>query len=246
MGGDRKQKKESLVLVGVINRRKDMEILLEKRWYRIPVRYAPRQKPAYLAFYQTRVFGKEGGAIWYYARVKSSYVVRRLRLLPDEKKHPRARDYYYRLNLDKVRRTPRIIRNDSRRRISFGFTTMVKLKSSERICQLFDIVPLEDIMRQALQERGLRAVHEHCLMAGGRCRYRLDFAIFCRRGKIALECDNEKWHSTRERRVRDKTRDRYLKKHGWTVLRLRGGEIQEKMDDCLKRIEKAVSRLGGQ
>jgi len=82
-------------------------------------------------------------------------------------------------------------------------------------------------------------------MEGKHCRYRLDFAIFCQRGKIALECDNEKWHSSPERRLRDRKRDRYLRKHRWVVLRLPGREIQSDIDGCLQKIEKAINVLGG-
>ena len=234
-----------LVLVGVIRRQKDLDIAIKKHWYRIPLKYAPRRFPAYIAFYQTRTFGKEGKVLRYYAPVKSSTVVQRIRLLPDEKEHPRADKYYYKFRLGKVRRTPRIIHNDSRRRVSFGFTTVEKLRKSERICQLFDIVPLEDIMRKSLRKRKLSAVHEYCVMEDGRCRYRLDFAIFCKHGKIALECDNEKWHLTPKCRVGDRERDRYLKRCGWVVLRLPGRDIKESMNDCLRRVEKAVNRLGG-
>ncbi len=129
--------RHSLVLVAVINRVKDLEILKGKGWYRIPVKYAPKRKPDYIAFYQTRVFGKEGRAIRYYASVKSSSVVKRLKLLPDEKGHSRAREYYYKFNLGIVRRTPRVLHNDSRRRISFGFTTLVKLRDHQDFAERF-------------------------------------------------------------------------------------------------------------
>ena len=239
------KRKGPLALVVVINRRKDLQILMEKGWYRIPVKYAPKRKPAYLAFYQTCIFGREGKAIRYYAPIRSYSVVRRSKLLPDEKDHPRANQYYYKFNLGKIRRTNRVIHNDSRRRISFGFTTMTKLQQSQLICKLFDIVPLEDIMYQAFQKSSLKVVREHCIMQGKRCRFRLDFAIFCRRGKIALECDNEKWHSTPGHRVRDRKRDRYLRKHEWVVLHLYGKEIQKNIDGCLETIKKVINKLGG-
>ncbi len=160
--------RHSLVLVAVINRVKDLEIVKGKGWYRIPVKYAPERKPDYIAFYQTRVFGKEGRVIRCYASVKSFSVVKRLKLLPDEKGHPRAREYYRKFNLGAVRRTPRVLRNESRRRISFGFTTLAKLRESKRICQLFDIIPLEDMVCQALRKKGIGVVPEYCVMVGAR------------------------------------------------------------------------------
>ena len=39
---------QDLVLVGVVNRRKDLEIALNEHWYRIPVKYAPKRKANFL------------------------------------------------------------------------------------------------------------------------------------------------------------------------------------------------------
>ncbi|MCK4422729.1 MAG: DUF559 domain-containing protein [Candidatus Omnitrophica bacterium] len=236
---------DSLVLIGVVNRCKDLEIIFNRHWYRIPVKYAPKRRPGYIAFYQTHIFGKEGKTVQYYARIKSSSVARRTDLLPEEKNHARAKEYYYKFELGKIRSTPCPVRNISRQRISFGFTSLSKLQKSKRICQLFDINPIEDIMRRVLKRKGIRAVHEHCLIENKHCRYRLDFAVFCRHGKIALECDNEKSHSTPACRLKDKKRDHYLSRRGWFVLRLRGKQIKDNINSCLKQIEQTIDKLGG-
>lgn len=238
-------RKNQLVLVGVVRRPVDLDIVLKEGWYRMPLRYAPRRRPAYMAFYQTHIFGREGKAIRYYAPVRSYSMKKRAQLLPGEKRHPRADEYYYKLTLGRIQTTPHIIRNKSRRRISFGFTTLAKLKKADRICQLFDIIPIEDIIRLALSRRGIKARHEHCLMQNGHCRYRLDFAIFCCRGKIDLECDNEKWHLTPARRNKDCRRDQFLRRWGWTVLRVSGKEIKQDTGLCLDKVEKAIESLGG-
>ena len=80
---------QDLVLVGVVNRRKDLEIASNKHWYRMPVKYAPKRKANFLALYQTRVFGKEGKSINYYASIKYSSPISRRELLPEERSHPR-------------------------------------------------------------------------------------------------------------------------------------------------------------
>jgi len=52
--------KDEKVLVAIINNPNDFKITRNKHWYRIPVKSAPRYwKADYLAFYQTRVFGKD-------------------------------------------------------------------------------------------------------------------------------------------------------------------------------------------
>ena len=185
---------DKLVLVGIVGRKKDLAIVLKKRWYRIPVRHAPRRRPYFVAFYQTLIFGNEGKAICYYAPVKKISVTTRRKLLPEEKNHPRAGDRYYRLELGAPKKTPRRIKNRSRRRISFGFTMLGKLLKATEVSHLFGISPIEEIMRRALRRKRIPASHEYCVMHRQRCRYRLDFAIFCKKGKIAVECDSEKWH----------------------------------------------------
>ena len=235
--------KQDLVLVGVVNRRKDLEIAMSKHWYRMPVKYAPKRKANFLALYQTRTFGKEGKCIKYYAPIKYSSVTSRGELLPEEKSHPRVGEVYYKLHLGLLIKLPRKIRNKSRRRISFGFTTLRKLFKSREVSQLFDIKPIEVVMEKLLKRNKIKAIDEYPLMDNGRCRYRLDFAVFCRRGKIDMECDNEKWHCLPSQKIRDRKRDLYLKRHGWTILRFEGTKIVNNADYCIKVLKEAIKKL---
>ena len=237
---------DDVVLVGVVNRAKDLEIASNKHWYRMPKRYAPKRKAEYLALYQTHRFGKMGKAINYYAKIKNSEFVPRRNLLPDELDHPRADEIYEKLFLGSLKQTPARVENRSRRRISFGFTTLRQLLGANEVSQLFDIPPIEEIMRVAMGENDIGFLHEHCLMENGRCRYRLDFAIFCKDGKIAVECDNEKWHLQLTQRAKDRKRDIWLKEHGWVVLHFPGREIKEEVNTCIDELKRAIHDLGGE
>ena len=236
---------QDLVLVGVVNRRKDLEIALNKHWYRIPVKYAPKRKANFLALYQTRVFGKEGKSINYYAPIKYSSPISRRELLPEERSHPRAGQTYYKLHLGPLKELPQKIRNKSRRRVSFGFTTPTKLFESSEISELFDIKPIEAIMEKLLKRNKIKAFNEYLLMEDGHCRYRLDFAVFCEKGKIDVECDNEKWHRLSSQKIKDRRRDLYLREHGWTVLRFEGKNIMNNPNYCIKVLNKAIRKLDG-
>jgi len=236
---------QDLVLVGVVNRRKDLEIALNKHWYRIPVKYAPKRKANFLAFYQTRVFGKQGKSINYYAPIKYSLPISRGQLLPEERSHPRAGQTYYKLHLGSLKELPRRIRNKSRRRIYFGFTTLTKLFESREISELFDIKPIEVIMEKLLKRSKIKAISEYLLMEHRHCRYRLDFALFCGNGKIDVECDNEKWHSLPSQKIKDRKRDLYLREHGWTILRFEGKKIMNNPNYCIKVLKKAIRKLDG-
>jgi very-short-patch-repair endonuclease len=237
--------KEKLVLVGVVNRKKDLEIARNKHWYRIPVKHVPKRKAKYLALYQTRVFAKEGKAINYYASIKGSSLHKRKELLPDEQNHPRAEDYYYKLNLGPLKATPYRIENRYGRRINFAFTTLERLLGAKEISELFNIVPIEEIMRQALKNCRIKAVGQYSIMENKKLRYRLDFAIFCQKGKLNIECDDLRWHSQPKQREKDKKRDRWLRKRGWTVFRFSGEEIKNKTATCIKILKQIIQKLGG-
>ena len=237
--------KEKLVLVGVVNRKKDLEMAFKKHWYRIPVKHFPKRKAKYLAFYQTRVFEKEGKAINYYASIKGSSFHQRRELLPDEKNHPRSEDYYQKLNLGSLRATPYRIENRYGRRIGFAFITLERLLGSKEISELLNIVPIEEIMRQALENYRIKASGGYSIMENKRLRYRLDFAIFCKKGKINIECDDLRWHSQPKQRQKDKKRDRWLKKRGWTIFRFSTEEIKNNTAKCIKILKQAIQNLGG-
>ena len=237
--------KEKLVLVGAVNRKKDLEIARKELWYRIPVKHVPKRKAKYLALYQTRVFDKGGKAINYYASIKGSSLHQRKELLPDEENHPRSEDYYYKFNLGSLRATPYRIENRYGRRIGFAFTTLERLLRSKEISELLNIVPIEEIIRQALKNCRIKASGGYSIMEKKRLRYRLDFAIFCQKGKINIECDDLRWHSQPKQRSKDKKRDRWLKKHGWTILRFAAEEIKNNTASCVKILKQTIQNLGG-
>ncbi|MDE2020393.1 MAG: hypothetical protein KGJ13_08665, partial [Patescibacteria group bacterium] len=95
------------MLVGVLKRKRDLDILLRERWYRMPVRRGPVRRFDYLALYEPAWFGKSGKRIRYYARAAAREVVRRERMLPDEPRHPRAQEAYWRVRLRGVQKLPR-------------------------------------------------------------------------------------------------------------------------------------------
>lgn len=239
-----KNKPEKTVLVGVIKDRRDLGALLAQKWYRIPVKHAPKRKFRYLAFYQPAGFGRRGKRICYYARVLSQRTVHRKDLLPDELKHPRADDYYFLFRVDNIKKLPRPIKNVTPRRISFGFTTLNRLLKAKDILQLYNIAPTERIIGDALQKAGIRAVSQYRVSIGKK-RYRLDFAILGKRGAVAIECDNRKAHAGRLRRKKDKEKDVALRRSGWTVIRLPERDIISNPKGCVARIKRVCGKLDG-
>lgn len=236
--------KNKIVLVGVLKNKRDLNILLTENWYRIPAAHAPTRQFSYLAFYQPAFFGRQGKRIQYYARVLNYQVIRRNDLLPDESNHPRARDYYLRVRVGKVKKLPRPIRNIIPRRVSFGFTTLNRLLKSRNILQLYNVVPTEQIIEDGLRRAGIKAADQHYVLSGKK-RYCLDFAVFCRRGSIAIECDNKKAHASRYQREKDRMKNAFLRRHGWIVVRLPERDIVSDSKKCILKIKEAVQKLGG-
>lgn len=236
--------KDEAVLVGVLKDKRDLEILLKEKWYRIPTRYAPIRQFAYLAFYQPAHFGREGKQIQYYAPVARRQKFLRHILLPGESEHPRAREEYLRVQVRRIKILPRPIRNNTPRRVSFGFTTLSRLKISKNILQLYNILPTEEIMKNNLRHSGVKALPQYYVSVGGK-RYCLDFAIFCKRGRIAIECDNKKAHSSTLQKQKDNAKDKHLRRHGWEVVRLTEGEIISNPRACTHSIRRVIKTLGG-
>jgi len=238
-----KNKRDEIVLVGVLKNKRDLDILLNEKWYRIPVKYAPMRQFKYLAFYQPALFGQQGKRIQYYAQVLNWRVVKRSSLLPSELNHPKADDFYYKIYLGKIKKLPRPIKNIIPRRISFGFTTLERLLKSKNILQLYNVPPIEQIVERGLKKFGIKVFAQYRLK--GPKRYILDFAVFCKKGKIAIECDNKKAHSSPRQRQKDKIKDAFLRQDGWAVIRLTEDEIISDLAACLLKIKKAIHRVGG-
>ena len=91
--------KKDLVLACVIKDKRDLDILLSEKWYRIPAAHMPKRSFKYLVFYQPALFGRRGKRILYYARVLSHQIIKRSVLLPDEPNHPGTDNYYFRFRV---------------------------------------------------------------------------------------------------------------------------------------------------
>lgn len=238
-------RRQRTVLVSVLKNKSDLRILLKDNWYRIPMAFLPRRKFTYLAFYQPASFGRLGKRVQYYARVLSSRTVKRIDLLPREQNHPRAHEDYLRIKFAWIKKLSRPIRNIIPRRVSFGFTTLKSLLKAGDILELYGVAPTEQIVERGLHRLGIKTKKEFYISKAGR-RYRLDLAVFCRNGRIAIECDNRKAHSSGVQIDKDKMKDEFLKRNGWHAIRLTERDITERLDYCLGLVARAVDKLGGQ
>jgi very-short-patch-repair endonuclease len=237
---------ETPALVAIVPRVKDWRLLLDRHWYRIPVRTAPDDLPdcRYIAFYQPGAFGAEKWSVNWYARVRGLAAAARSELLPDEAGHPRAADAYWRVELDGLLRLPRPIPSRRLRRVVFFPTTLERLLVADEINDLFRTTPIEDRLYYALRDTGLAPERRFFAREAGGVR-ELDLAFLCRDGGLDVECDGTRYHSGRERAEADRRRDNALTVAGWRILRFSGGEINRNLPDCVRTVRRAVRRLGG-
>lgn len=129
---------EDRVLVGVVNRKPDLDHVRYDHWYRIPYGQASHGIHAeYVAFFQSRVFGAQNGGIHFYARRTGHELVRRLDLLPEQPDHPRASDRYYKVQLGELREKLPPITNPTRRAVTFIYTTWDRFVAAETISELY-------------------------------------------------------------------------------------------------------------
>lgn len=129
---------EDSVLVGVINRRRDLVYARDQHWYRIPQDRMPRGITAsYIAFFLSRSFGERNGAIHFFAENHGLELHYRRDLLPNEPDHPRADETYYRVALGDVQpKLPPVV-NNTRRTISFIYTTWDRFVLAKTIAELY-------------------------------------------------------------------------------------------------------------
>jgi len=150
---------EDRLLVGVINRKRDLTIAREEGWYRIPQRKMPRGINAeYLAFFLSgTVFKERSGGIHYYAERKGLELAYRRDLLPREADHPRAGEVYYKVQLGEfIEKSPPIL-NPDRRTITFIHTTWDRFVHARHIGDLYSTADyFVDRIYHALRDTGIR------------------------------------------------------------------------------------------
>lgn len=242
---ERGEGEEETVLIGVVRRRADLERAIKDGWYRIPGTVHFRRWPRYLALYPVMSCGRGGGSIRCYFPVEGVTRRRRIDLLPEEPEHPQSGEWYWRIELGPPVKLDRPVQNRLWRRVVFAYTTLSRLKRSREIGELFGIPPLEEIARQALVEAGIPAREQLIVRNGKKWCYRIDFVVFCREGKIALECDHSRWHGQPAQKKRDRLRDRRLTRQGWTVVHLPEDAILLEPLAAIGPLRKLIASLGG-
>ena len=235
---------DSPVLVVVVNSPADFDRVRTERWYRIPLARAPRRVAAeHLAFYLTGAFPPaERWRVGWVAPVQGYHIVKRKDLLPDETGHPRANEQYYKVALGDVSALPVPIPSRRLRRITFIPTTLERLHRANEINDLWIKSTAQERLWAALKAADLDAERQYPLRED-LPQYVADFALFGRRGRVALLVEDEPCSDAEMREALPP--DYLLAAGGWTTLRSRREELQSDPEGWVQRLANQIDELGG-
>jgi len=239
------------VLVTVINTSKDLDLLLNRRLYRIPVDsyekfIKKRWTNEFIAFYQTSVFGSYGYRINFTANVESFTEIFRQDLFPNEpvtsKKYNKK---YFLFSLTDLKMLKHPVLSLSKRVIVFIISNKQQLNNATEINDLYIGSKIETTLWNALKQNSIKANREEFVKARGN-HYALDFAIYCKKGKIGIETDGDFWHSNPAQATLDNKRDNNLKTAGWQLLRFNESQIFNELNsECIPIIKENIKIYGG-
>jgi len=238
------------VLVAIMNNQRDFSIARDNNWYRVPVKSSEKWlsnicPPKWIAFYQTKAFGKKEHSINFYAKITSIKKVFGKDILIERKDTSKRNKLYYQIFFEPLIELKNPIFSRRWRRIVFIPTTMAKLQSAYEINDLYHGSPLEDKLWVELKREKIRADRQEYVEVNNES-YFLDFAIYCKLGKLDVETDGDKWHHNSKVAKKDNVRNNSLISVGWDVLRFSSYQItQEMITYCIPNIVSKINLLGG-
>jgi very-short-patch-repair endonuclease len=249
MPRNNQQKRIKEVLVALLPRKSSLEILQTEKWYHIPVETAPQNRwpPKVLAFYQGKVFGyEEAFKIRYFGEVNLIEVVPRKELFPDDEKNAyKAENLYYRLQLKRLEERQTPIVSYRPRRLVFIPTTLEKFEGAKQINDLFDGSPLEDRLWKALKYINISAERQWKVVIQGH-NYYLDFAVFCKNGKLAIETDGYTTHFDSMNQIDyDTWRQNEIELDDWRFLHYTTNQVKDDWTPYINQIQNKIEQLGG-
>lgn len=181
---------EDRVLVAYMPDPADFVIAHQEHWYRIPQATAPKGLHAeYFAFYFGRRFGAEKWAIHYYAQRLGHELATRQILFPGEPEHPRAGEYYYKVQLGPLQKLETPILSLRWRRITFIHTTWDRFQDATEINDLFvEGGEYVDRLYSTLKETGLRPERNYTVREGTQ-EYDVPLAVPCQQGEVTITAE---------------------------------------------------------
>ncbi len=238
-------------LVAAFQEQNDYLIAQQQGWYRARVNY--KQTPIilkngtikYISFYFKKIFKDFKYSIRHYAPVTDIQIVSRLDLLPSQPHHPRAKDKYYKISFGQLNELPQPIISHRGRALLFIVTNLQKLRSADEVNDIFNDSPLEERLWLELKKHKPTAERQFLLHTNEK-NWICDFAFFCKKGVIDVECDGDTYHMQPQQVFYDKTRNNEIAAVAdWDVLRFTTEHITKDLPHTMRTIMRKIDKLGG-
>ncbi|PFR51056.1 endonuclease domain-containing protein [Bacillus cereus] len=105
--------------------------------------------------------------------------------------------------------------------------------------------PLEEIMEQALKKAGIKYKSQYTVFDSNKnkwnAKYTLDFLLYGKYCRIAVECDGNTYHSSKEAKQHDTYRDMWINYQGFDdTLRFNTEKIKYNIEGVIKEIKTAI------
>lgn len=108
--------------------------------------------------------------------------------------------------------------------------------------QEFDSDFERDVYR-IITARGFYVRSQVCVGDPASHRYRIDLVVEGMQGRLAVECDGDRWHGA-DCYEQDMSRQRDLERAGWKFVRIRGGDFYRDGETALEPLWAELARLG--
>ena len=242
---------KTTILIALIPNHKDWQIANEHNWYRIPVNNAPKiireNRAKYIAFYFPAIFGeKKKWKVSHYAKINSITEIVRKDLFINEPLNTKSDNLYYKVSFEKIEVIPNPFVSRRGHRLIFISTTEERFFSDTTdFNNLFQSSFLEKKLEKLINEMQVEYEREWREYVNDKKFYYLDFAIWCKKGAVNIECDGDKFHMENNNVHLDKTRNNELESYGWSVLRFTTKHITEEKNHIKKTIYQTIKELGG-
>lgn len=236
------------VLVGILKYKLSLKKLRDENWYHIPIetkfKYWP---PRMLAFYQGYRFGNDGFRVQCYGEFDHEVIVPRKELFETTKRNEhKAEKLYRKIYLKKLEKRPTPILVYRPRAWAFIHTTQTKFDQAEQLNDLFAGSFLEERLWKALKYENILAEREWRVNILGN-NYIIDFAVFCKNGKLAIETDGYTTHyQSRDKIDYDTKRRNAIGYDDWDFLHYTPKHIRENWTSYLTEIKARIEKLGGE
>jgi len=238
------------VLIALVRSKKDWKQVLEQRIYRIPTRSAPsivsNGTIEYIAFYLPSEFGNERYSIPYYGKIHTIKMQPRIEMVPDEPHHKKAHVNYYRIEIEELLPLREPFVSLRPRRLLFIPTSEQKFfrPVAREINHLFNDSPLENLLWDSFYDKRIPAERQYQIETKGKT-YHLDFAIFCQKKNLNIECDGDSYHNSKKAIEYDKFRGNQLASAGWVHLRFTTDKLTYELPEVMKTVTDTVNLYGG-